>query len=88
MDALFCHPLEFTKSPLLPTIVQTASASLVLELENPLTAVLHFIHDFLGYAVGHVPSSMESEVPVEMQNAIRVMISACDSTKCSLIILG
>jgi transportin-3 len=88
MDALFCHPLEFTKSPLLPTIVQAALASLALELENPLTAVLHFIRDFLGYAVGHVPSSMESEVPVEMQNAIRAMIGAHGSTMCSLIMSG
>jgi transportin-3 len=88
MDALFCHPLEFTKSSLLPTIVQAALASLALELENPLTAVLHFIRDFLGYAVGHVPSSMESEVPVEMQNAIRAMIGAHGSTMCSLIMSG
>jgi len=88
MDALFCHPLEFTKSALLPTIVQAALASLALELENPLTAVLHFVRDFLGYAVGHVPSSMESEVPVEMQNAIRAMIGAHGSTMCSLIMSG
>ena len=88
MDALFCHPLEFTKSALLPAIVQAALASLALELENPLTAVLHFVRDFLGYAVGHVPSSMESEVPVEMQNAIRAMIGAHGSTMCSLIMSG
>jgi len=88
MDALFCHPLEFTNSPLLPTIVQAALASLALELENPLTAVLHFIRDFLGYAVGHVPSSMESEVPVEMQTAIRAVIGLHGSTMCSLIMSG
>src|SRR5271155_4808649 len=88
MDALFCHPLEFTKSSLLPIIVQAALASLALELENPLTAVLHFIRDFLGYAVGHVPSSMESEVHVEMQTAIRAMIGAHGSTMCSLIMSG
>ena len=88
MDALYCHPLEFTKSSLLPSIVQAALASLALELENPLTAVLHFLRDFLGYAVGHVPSAMQSEVPIEMQTAIRGMISAHGSTMCSLIMSG
>jgi transportin-3 len=88
MDALYCHPLEFTRSHLLPSIVQAALASLALELENPLTAVLHFLRDFLGYAVGHVPSAMESEVPAEMQTAIRAMISAHGSTLCSLIMSG
>jgi len=88
MDALYCHPLEFTSSSLLPTIVLAALASLALELENPLTAVLHFLRDFLGYAVGHVPSAMASEVPAEMQIAIREMIRAHGSTMCSLIMSG
>jgi transportin-3 len=57
-------------------------------LENPLTAVLHFLRDFLGYAVGHVPSAMQSEVPIEMQTAIRAMISARGSTLCGLIMSG
>lgn len=88
MDALYCHPMEFTKSSLLPTIVQAALASLALELENPLTAVLHFLRDLLGYAVGHAPSAMESEVPLEMQTIIRGMISANGSTLCSLVMSG
>ena len=88
MDALYCHPLDFTKSPLLPSIVQAALESLALELENPLTAVLHFLRDFLGYAVGHVPSAMQSEVPAEMQNDIRRMISIHGSSMSSRIISG
>jgi transportin-3 len=88
MDALFCHPLEFTSSALLPTIVHAALASLALELENPLTAVLHFLRDFLGYAVGHIPSAMEAEVPIEMSNAIRREIINNGSTLCGLIICG
>jgi transportin-3 len=88
MDALYCHPIEFSKSQLLPTVVQAALASLALELENPLTAVLHFIRDFLGYAVGHVPSNMETEVPIEMQTALRAMIGMHGSTLCSLIMSG
>jgi transportin-3 len=88
MDALYCHPSEFTKSPLLPTIVQAALVALSIELENPLLAVLHFLRDFLGYAVGHVPSAMQSEVPPEMRDAIRNMIGIHGSEMCSLIISG
>ena len=88
MDALFCHPLEFARSPLLPSIVQATLASLALELENPLTAVLHFLRDFLGYAVGHVPAAMESDVPIEVQTAIRRMISASGPNMCNLIMSG
>jgi transportin-3 len=88
MDALYCHPLEFTKSSLLPGIIQAALASLALELENPLTAVLHFLRDLLGYAVGHVPSAMEANIRPEIQAIIRGMISANGSTLCSHIMSG
>jgi transportin-3 len=88
MDALYCHPMDFTQSSLLTPIVQAALVSLALELENPLTAVLHFLRDFLGYAVGHAPSAMETEVPREMQTAIRGMISSNGAMLCRLIISG
>ena len=88
MDALYCHPMEFTKSALLPGIVQAALASLALELENPLTAVLHFLRDLLGYVVGHVPSAMEANLRPEMQTIIRGMISANGSALCGLIMSG
>ena len=88
MDALYCHPLEFTSSQLLPTIIRAALASLALELENPLTAVLHFLRDFLGYAAGHVPSAMEMAVPPDMQTAIQAVVSANGSDLCSLLVYG
>ena len=88
MDSLFCHPIEFTKSPLLPSVMQATLSSLSLELENPLTAVLHFLRDLLGYAVGHVPSAMQREVDPNMQIIIRGMISANGSTLCGLIMSG
>lgn len=88
MDALLSHPIEFTNSALLPSIIQAALASLALELQNPLAAVLHFLRDLLGYTVGHVPSAMESGVPPEMQHIIRGMISANGSTLCRLIMSG
>jgi transportin-3 len=88
MDALYCHPMDFTKSAFLSPIVQASLASLALELENPLTAVLHFLRDFLGYAVGHAPSATGIEVPLEMQTAIRGMISSNGAMLCRLIISG
>ena len=88
MDALYCHPLDFTKSVLLSSIVQVALASLALELQNPLTAVLHFLRDFLGYAVGHAPSAMETQVPIEMKTAIRGIIGVNGAALCNLIITG
>ena len=88
MDALYCHPVEFTKSSLLPGITQAVLVSLALELENPLTAVLHFLRDLLGYAVGHVPSAMEADILPETQAIIRRMISANGSILCGLIMSG
>ena len=88
MDALYCHPLEFTASPLLPVIIRATMASLSLELENPLTAVLHFLRDFLGYAAGHIPSAMETSVPPQMQAAIQQIINEHGRDLCSLIISG
>jgi transportin-3 len=88
MDALYCHPMEFTKSSLFPGIVQAALGSLALELENPLTAVLHFLRDLLGYAVGRVPSAMEANIRPDMQAIVRGMIGANGSALCSLIMSG
>jgi transportin-3 len=88
MDALYCHPMEFSKSALLPSIIQAALTSLTLELESPLTAVLHFLRDLLGYAVGHVPSAMKSDVSPEMQTTIHGIINANGSALCSLILSG
>ena len=88
MDALYCHPMDFFKSSLLPSIIQAALTSLTLELESPLTVVLHFLRDLLGYAVGHVSSAMKSNVPLEMQTIIRGIICANGSTLCSLIMSG
>ena len=87
MDALYCHPVEFTKSPLLPSIVQAVLWSLALELENPLTAVLHFLRDLLAYAVD-VPSAMESDVPDEIKNTIRGIISINGTALCCLLMSG
>ena len=80
--------MEFSKSSLLPSIIQAALTSLTLELESPLTAVLHFLRDLLGYAVGHVPSAMKSDVLPEMQTVLREIISASGSPLCSLIMSG
>src|SRR5437762_25848 len=88
MHAFYCHPAEFTKSSLLPGITQAVLVSLALELEAPLTAVLHFLRDLLDFAVGHAPSAMEANIRPEMQAIVCGMISASGSTLCSLIMSG
>src|SRR5271169_5448716 len=88
MDALYCHPLQFTQSLIAPTIVQAALVSLSLELENPLTAVLHFIRDMLGYSIGRVLSVVAATVPIEMQTRLRELILASGAEMSRLLLLG
>jgi len=88
MDALYCHPLEFSKSALLPWIMLATLSSLSSELENPLTAVLHFLRDLLGYTVGHIPSAMQSEVPAEMQTILRELVVNNGPILCTALVSG
>ena len=88
MDALYCHPLEFSRSALLPWIMLATLSSLSSELENPLTAVLHFLRDLLGYTVGHIPSAMQSEVPAEMQTILRELVVNNGPILCTALVSG
>ena len=88
MDALYCHPTEFSKSALLPLIMLATLSLLSSELENPLTAVLHFLRDLLGYTVGHIPSAMQSEVPVDMQTTLRELIFNNGPILCTTLVSG
>lgn len=63
-------------------------SSLASELENPLTAVLHFLRDLLSYTVGHVPSAMESEVPAEMQAKLQELIMTNGAILCTVLMSG
>jgi transportin-3 len=88
MDALYCHPMEFSTSPLLPWIMLAILSSLGSELENPLLAVLHFLRDLLGYTVGRVPSAMPSEVPPEMQSKLRELVVNNGAILCTVLMSG
>jgi len=88
MDALYCHPTEFSKSALLPWIMLATLSSLSSELENPLTAVLHFLRDLLGYTVGHIPSAMQSEVLVDMQATFCKLIFNNGPILCTALVSG
>ena len=88
MDALYCHPLEFSTSALLPWIMLATLSSLSSELENPLTAVLHFLRDLLGYTVGHIPSAMQSEVPAEMQTILHELVLNNGAILCTALVSG
>jgi transportin-3 len=73
---------------LLPWIMLATLSSLASELENPLTAVLHFLRDLLGYTVGHVPSAMQNEVPAEMQVKLRELVFNNGTILCSVLMSG
>ena len=88
MDALYCHPIEFSKSALLPWIMLAILSSLSSELENPLTAVLHFLRDLLGYTVGHLPSAMQTEVPPEMQATLHELVLNNGPILCTALVSG
>jgi len=88
MDALYCHPIEFSKSALLPWIMLAILSSLSSELENPLTAVLHFLRDLLGYTVGHIPSAMQTEVPPEMQATLHELVLNNGPILCTALVSG
>jgi len=88
MDALYCHPIEFYKSALLPWIMLAILSSLSSELENPLTAVLHFLRDLLGYTVGHIPSAMQTEVPPEMQATLHELVLNNGPILCTALVSG
>jgi transportin-3 len=88
IDSLFARPNEFTKSTLMSSMVEAALASLSLELENPLTAVLHFLRDYMDYAAGHGPAAMEQGVPHQMQAAFRGVVQRHGATMCNLLISG
>ena len=88
MDALYCHPIEFYKSALLPWIMLAILSSLSSELENPLTAVLHFLRDLLGYTVGHLPSAMQTEVPPEMQATLHELVLNNGPILCTALVSG
>jgi transportin-3 len=88
MDAFYCHPLKFTQSPIAPMVLQAALVSLSLELENPLTAVLHFIRDMLGYSIGRVPSVVAATVPLEMQTRLRALVLAHGAETARLLLSG
>ena len=88
MDAMHSYPLKFTQSPFAPTIIQAALVSLELELENPLTAVLHFIGDALGYIARRAPSAFATTVPTEIQTGLRELISAIGSELSYFLLKG
>src|SRR5438552_13551377 len=78
IDAIMFHPFRIIPSPLLEPIIKAALASLVLEQNEPLMAVLHFLRDVLAYGSPEAPTSQYqvAENPQETRQAILTMIRA------------
>lgn len=79
IDVLLFFPQKAITSPLMQPILSAANASLVLMKEEPLTATLHYLRDFLAY---HSPDSPSSQVdqpttqgnPPEIQQAVKQLV--------------
>ena len=57
IDAIMFHPFRLIPSQLLEPIFRASLASLVLEQNEPLMAVLHFLRDVLAYGSEAPPTS-------------------------------
>jgi len=57
IDALIYHAHRAIVSPLMETVMQAAFAALSIAKEEPLTATLHFLRDFLAYGLEDSPTS-------------------------------
>ncbi|KAF3938959.1 Transportin-3 [Dactylella cylindrospora] len=71
-DAIMFHPLRIIPSPLLEPSMKAALACLVLEQNEPLIAVLHFLRDLLVYGTPTPPTSRydSPENPPEIRQAV------------------
>lgn len=78
-DVLLFFPHKAISSSLMQPILSAATASLALLKEEPLTATLHFLRDFLAYGGSDSPSSQFDQPnkgnPPEIQHAVRQLLS-------------
>ena len=68
------YPHKLIPSNLLPTIFSAALASLTLQGNEPVVAVLHFLRDLLGYGGENPPSSISRSNPPEIQQTIKNLL--------------
>lgn len=73
IDALLGHSVRLITSSLLELIFQISMTSLSLELQDPLTSILHFLRDLLSYSFSS-PVSTFLETPLELQTIVRNMV--------------
>src|SRR5436309_1941651 len=90
IDAIMFHPFRIIPSPLLEPIMKAALASLVLEQNEPLMAVLHFLRDVLAYGASVAPTSQYEapENPQQIRQAILNMVRAQGETLTVRIMSG
>ncbi|PVH94273.1 ARM repeat-containing protein [Periconia macrospinosa] len=79
-DMTLYFPSETIMTPLMETIILAACSSLTLLKEEPIIAVLHFLHDLLGYGRNSAPSSgldsSRHDVPQQIQDRVKQLIAA------------
>lgn len=77
-DVLLFFPHKAITSHLMQPILSAATASLISMKEEPLTATLHFLRDFLAYSGSDSPSSQVGQLaqsnPPEVQQAVKQLV--------------
>ncbi|KAI6715672.1 hypothetical protein JHW43_001733 [Diplocarpon mali] len=76
VDALLYYPHKLIYSQLFEPIFQAAVSALALEQRDPLTAVLHYVRDIIGYGGENPPSSANTTNPPEVQNVVKQLVLA------------
>jgi len=79
IDALIYHAHRAIVSPLMETVMQAAFAALSIAKEEPLTATLHFLRDFLAYGLEDSPTSSFNSTtkknPPEVRSRVTTLLN-------------
>ncbi|RDW92098.1 hypothetical protein BP5796_01492 [Coleophoma crateriformis] len=76
IDALLYYPHKLIPSALFTPIFQAAVSALSLEQQEPLSAVLHYLRDVIGYGGDNPPSSTNSPNPAPIKQAVQQLLLA------------
>lgn len=76
IDALLYYPYKLLPSDLCTPIFQAAISALMLESREPLTAVLHFLRDFVSYGTDNPSMSNGSPNPPAIKKIVTEIVAA------------
>ncbi|KAL3418283.1 exportin 1-like protein [Phlyctema vagabunda] len=74
IDALLYYPHKLIVSTLFAPILQAAISALSLQQQEPLSAVLHYLRDVIGYGGENPPNSNSNPNPTEIQQTVQQLL--------------